>query len=155
MRRKSSLWMILKQVTICQDEERRNVPKKQRFDRQMTRDLKYLCRRSKLDLPCLPIHGKDESKLFVHLVLHRGGRFDEEKMALDWIQHCNGTTIFPKLPVYLRWHYKKWKRNQKTREAVMKVSFCESIEFIKRVNSESSKTVATPTVDHPVALTDC
>jgi hypothetical protein len=43
---------------------------------------------------------------------------DFDSMAIKWCTHVNGTTILPKLPVYLRRHFNDWERNQKVRKAV-------------------------------------
>jgi hypothetical protein len=44
--------------------------------------------------------------------------FDESVMAIECCNHVNGTTIFPKLPVYLRLHFTKWEHKQRARDAV-------------------------------------
>ena len=39
------------------------------------------------------------------------------EMAIRWCNHVNGTTIFPKLPVYLRSYHKIWERNWRVKDA--------------------------------------
>jgi hypothetical protein len=39
-------------------------------------------------------------------------------MVIEWFKHVNGTTVFPKLPVYLQMHYGQWERNQRLKDAV-------------------------------------
>ena len=65
----------------------------------------------------LPVNGVPELKLFQDLAVKQA-RFDSERMAIEWCDHVNGVTIFPKLPVYLRTHYESWKKNQRVRDAV-------------------------------------
>jgi hypothetical protein len=38
--------------------------------------------------------------------------FDTKAMAILWMDHVDGVTIFPKLPVYSHEYYKHWQRNQ-------------------------------------------
>jgi hypothetical protein len=33
-------------------------------------------------------------------------------MVVEWLNHMNGTTVFPKLHVYLHLHFTKWGHNQ-------------------------------------------
>jgi hypothetical protein len=68
---------------------------------KFTREMEYLSQAMGVKVPSLPIHGAAEAKIFTRLVLELP-RFDEELMAIEWCKHVNGTTIFPKLPVYLR-----------------------------------------------------
>ena len=37
---------------------------------------------------------------------------------MEWLKYVNGTTIWPKIPVYLRTHYTEWTRNQRIQDAV-------------------------------------
>ena len=48
-------------------------------------------------------------------------------MAVNWCQHVDGVTIFPKLPVYLRTHHTAWTRNQRVKEAVRKAAPGEAV----------------------------
>ncbi len=47
----------------------------------------------------------------------------------------NGTTIFSKLPVYLRMYYERWERNQRVRDAVK--SSKTELQLLQQVNDES------------------
>jgi hypothetical protein len=71
------------------------------------------------------------------------GHFDEDKMSLEWVSYCNGTTIFPKLPLYCRWRHKKWLRNEETRAAIKKAAYKRGDSFIKAFHSESTTGSAT------------
>jgi hypothetical protein len=67
---------------------------------EFTREMKYLSRAMQVKVPFLPMYGVDEAKLFSRrLVLPQ---FDEDHMVIGWCKYGNGTTIFPKLPVYKR-----------------------------------------------------
>lgn len=68
-----------------------------------------------------PAHtaGTDECKLFTKLMLSMPS-FSSSNMAIEWCKHVNGTTIFPKLPVYLRNHHTQWVKNRRVRDAVEK-----------------------------------
>ena len=46
----------------------------------------------------------------------------------------NGTTIFPKLPVYLRMHYERWERNQRVKDAVK--SSKTELQLLQEVNDK-------------------
>ena len=65
----------------------------------------------------LPVHGKAELQLFQKLAIEQQ-QFDAEAMAIEWCEHVNGATVFPKLPVYLRTHHEAWKKNQQVKDAV-------------------------------------
>jgi hypothetical protein len=83
-------------------------------------ELRHIDRSMGLAIPFLPVHGVDEVKLFCTLVLEMPV-FDESAMAIKWCSHVNGTTIFPKLPVYLRLHVTKWEHYQRVRDALKSV----------------------------------
>jgi hypothetical protein len=72
-------------------------------------------------IPFLPVRGIDEAKLFSTLVLEMTV-FDENAMVIEWCNHMNGTTVFPKLPVYLRLYFTNWEHNQCVQDAVKNVS---------------------------------
>jgi hypothetical protein len=96
-----------------------------------TGEMEYLCGAMGVEVPFLPIHGVMEAKLFTRLVLELPS-FDESLMAIEWCKHVNGTTIFPKLPVYLRMYYEQWERNQRVKDAV-KISKTE-LELLQKVS---------------------
>ena len=95
---------------------------------KLTGDQCYLCKAMGTLLPLLPVHGKQENLLFSSLALQQlgGGRgnakLDFEELAITWCAHVNGTTIFPKLPVYLRQHFTRWERNQRIKDALRTVA---------------------------------
>ena len=86
---------------------------------KLTNDMDYLRRATGTKLPPLPVHGKDEFQLFPQLVLAQQASPPHfEQVALDWVEHVNGVTTFPKLPVYLRSYYTTFQRNARVRNAV-------------------------------------
>lgn len=121
---------------------------------KMTRDMKYLCKRTGLGMPCLPLRGEAENKLFSKMIRDNHGSFNEDEMALSWVKYCDGKDIFPKLPLYLRWHYKKWQKNQKTRAAVNLNSFKTGAEFLKALNQQSIKNVPSPIIERTMPMTE-
>lgn len=72
----------------------------------------------------------------------RCGNFDDNEIALEWVNHCNGTTIFPKLPFYLPSHYEKWKKNVLTRKQVESSKFKTGQERIKKLKKDSGENCA-------------
>jgi len=77
-----------------------------------------MCRQQGIPIPFLPVDGKDEYKLFSHLVLFELKHFEENEMAMKWIDFVDGVTIFPKLPHQLRKYHKQWERNRRVQNAV-------------------------------------
>jgi hypothetical protein len=137
---------------LLAEDERKRVAKKDRFQTTMTNDMQVICRRNRLGLPFLPVTGEAEFKLFGRLVRLRNGRFDEDTMSFDWLAYCDGKTIFPKLPLYLRWHHKKWLKNEKTRATVGKASFRSGDRFLKKLHLESAANLASPLVSWPISM---
>lgn len=133
-------------------EDRRKVALKKRVEATLTRDMKFSCQVTRLDLPCLPVYGEAEHKLFSMLIRLCKGRFDEDEMAMIWVKYADGKTIFPKLPLYLRWHHKKWLRNEQTRVAVKAAAFKRGDSFMKTFNKESAATLPAPLVTRPLAM---
>jgi hypothetical protein len=88
--------------------------------------LKYLAKRQKSDLPFLPIWGTSELRLF-HSSM--GKAIEEEQpmkdsnsfymMTEQWNQSelSVSNSIFPKLPIQLSRHYKRWVKNQSVKDA--------------------------------------
>mmetsp|Transcript_5457 Transcript_5457/g.16252 ORF Transcript_5457/g.16252 Transcript_5457/m.16252 type:complete len:505 (-) Transcript_5457:157-1671(-) len=114
---------------------------------KMTADQKYLAERFGTQLPCLPIHGEDEHKLFAELSSSMADPADFDAMAVAWCKHVNGHTIFPKLPVYLRLHYTAYTRNQRVRSALASVEL--GAARLTRVNEITAP--APGPVDAPLA----
>ena len=71
---------------------------------KFTSEMKYLAKAMSLKVPCLPVHGASEARLFIRLVLEMP-TFDDVFMAIEWCKHIDGHLIFPKLPVYLRMYF--------------------------------------------------
>ena len=69
-------------------------------------DLCFLCQQQGVPLPVLPVRGKDEVKVFLQLLLVELELFDDNIMAVKWIEHVNGVKIFPKLPHHLRRYHR-------------------------------------------------
>jgi hypothetical protein len=53
--------------------------------------------------------------------------------VIEWCKYVNGTTIFPKLPVYLRLYYERWERNQRIRDAIRNSK--GEVDLLAEVNS--------------------
>jgi hypothetical protein len=87
-----------------------------------------------IPLPFLPVHGAEEYKLFSKLVLFELKNFDADKIALLWIDHLDGISIFPKLPAQLRQYYKVWQRNRRVQSAVR--SMTSEKALLERMNKE-------------------
>lgn len=79
-------------------------------------ELRHIAWSMGVAIPFLPVHGIEEAKLLSTLVLEIP-IFDENAMMVEWRNHMNGTTVFPKLPVYLRLHFTKWGHNQYVQDA--------------------------------------
>jgi hypothetical protein len=80
-------------------------------------DIKFLCEAQGVHVPFLPVSIAQEYILFTMLIRQMHG-FDADSMAILWMEHVNGVTIFPKLPVYLQEYYKHWQRNQRIQDAI-------------------------------------
>ena len=84
------------------------IPEDVKREWKLTRDELFLCHQSGFELPFLPVDTLEEVKLFNQLALkskqsgNLNQAIDFDKMAIEWCDYVNGTTIFPKLPVYLR-----------------------------------------------------
>jgi hypothetical protein len=83
---------------------------------KFTADQQYVCKAMETKCPLLPFHGRDELKLFNRFILEK--QFDDEKWAIEWCAHVNGTTIHAKLPVHMRNQNDKHERNQRIKDAV-------------------------------------
>jgi hypothetical protein len=101
---------------------------------KMSSELKFIAKAMGVLLPFLPVHGKDEMQLFVHLILTATGEFNADEMALQWCTHVNGTTIFPKLPVYLRVYHEIYLKNRRVKDAVKAMK--SDLELLEVINEE-------------------
>ena len=131
---------------VAAEEGRRNVKKNDRFENKFSRDQKFLSERTGLRKT------EEENKLFNHIMRERSGNFNDSEIALEWANHCNGITIFPKLPFYLRSHYEKWKRNVLTRKLVESSRYKNGQERIKILNTDSAGQSCAPAVEEPLTL---
>ena len=82
-----------------------------------SKDVRFLCERMGVKAPFLPIHGKDEFKLFWSIVHTATSSFNAQAMALNWMAHVNGKTIFPKLPAHLTLYLRRHEHNRRIRRA--------------------------------------
>jgi len=118
-------------------------------DMDLTRNEKYIAKAMGVKVPFLPVHGKDEKKLFCNLVTgSTTATLDFDQMALDWCGHVNGKTIFPKLPAYLRTYETTWKRNQAARAAMCAAK--PAAEILKQLLAKTAyapPAAAAPTPD--------
>jgi hypothetical protein len=74
----------------------------------LSQELRFSTEYTGISWQFLPVHGEDEAKLFVCLVLVVDGSFDVDCMALEWCMFVDGKTIFPKLPVYLQAYFDRY-----------------------------------------------
>jgi hypothetical protein len=105
--------------------------------KKMPRDFKYMAKRTGLNIPALPWHGEDEFKLYPQLVL-KDDRLTQptpEELCFDIIVHVNGTTVFPKIPVYNRLHQKRFERNGRIRDAVL--AMLDEIKILEETNLQT------------------
>jgi hypothetical protein len=89
-------------------------------NKMFSSELRHIAWSMGVAIPFLPVHGIEEAKLFSTLVLEIP-IFDENTMMVEWCNHMNGTTIFPKFPVNLRLHFTKWGHKQCVQYAVKNV----------------------------------
>ena len=85
----------------------------------LTRTEQYLARCTGVECPFLPVTTKEEKALFSRLVGATSQQaLDHDSMAIEWCNHVDGKTVFPKLPVYLRTYEATWKKNRAAQSAV-------------------------------------
>jgi hypothetical protein len=63
-------------------------------------DVQFMCRALGIPIPFLPVSGNNEKRL-ITLLVHQLSGFNDAKMAIEWCEHVDGVSIFPKLPVCL------------------------------------------------------
>ncbi|KAG6815447.1 hypothetical protein H0H93_009785, partial [Arthromyces matolae] len=72
----------------------------------------------------LPVHTSQERALFTLLIQEKTGMFTSETqpnwiaLACTWSQHCDGKTIFYKLPEHLKTYYKAWVELRHEKNAI-------------------------------------
>ena len=84
---------------------------------KLTPDQKFYCSQTGVPLPFLPVDGAHEYSLFNKLLHDHKGALDSHAIALLWIDHVDGISIFPKIPAHLRTYYKHWERNVRIKSA--------------------------------------
>ena len=62
--------------------------------------------------------------------------FDDLLISIEWNKYVNGSTVFPKLPVYLRIYHERWERNQHIRDAVQ--SSKTEHQILEQVNNANT-----------------
>jgi hypothetical protein len=97
-------------------------------------DLRFLCRQQGVELPFLPMNGPKEYRLFTYLLLLVHEHFDENEMALTWIEYVNGVDIFPKHPHQLRKYHKQWEHNRRVQNAVENMK--SDLDMLEALNKE-------------------
>ena len=92
---------------------------------KLSREMKYVAKCEGLYVPFVPVSSKEEMRLFNTLALRlidaNGATIDFDAMTLEWCNHVDGVTIFPKLPVYLRTYWPIFQHNSHVRLATTKV----------------------------------
>jgi hypothetical protein len=101
---------------------------------KLSSELKFIAKGMGVQLPFLPVHGEEEERLFVHLILNAAAGFDADEMALRWCNHIDGLTIFPKLPVYLRVYHGIYLKNERVKDAVKVMK--SHVELLETINQE-------------------
>jgi hypothetical protein len=100
---------------------------------RLSREQKYLAQQQNVPLPFTPIVSKEEKTKFKQMVLEIPRIVnDMDNWAMRWLEHVDGKTIFPKLPVYLRTYHEKFLLNSRIREAVNGIE--DKISLLRRLN---------------------
>ena len=103
---------------------------------KFTREQQYLADQQGVKVCFTPVAFQDERKLFGKLVLEKPAFLDDlDAMALEWVKHVNGKTIFPKLAVYLRTFKERYLKNRRTKTAVEGIE--DSINRLKEFNART------------------
>jgi hypothetical protein len=75
-------------------------------------------------------------------------------MRIEWVNHCDGRLIFPKLPFHMQNHCKSWKCDQAARLQVDSTNFKKGAERLKKLNEASAKALPRPQVQAPWRMRD-
>lgn len=113
---------------------------------KLSREMKYVAKCEGLDVPFVPVSSKEEMRLFNTLVLRlidaNGATIDFDAMALEWCNHVDGVTIFPKLPVYLRTYWPIFQHNSRVRLATTKVrTQADSLQKLHRATADGASVI--------------
>ncbi len=129
----------------------KNVKLKEGVTPLYTDDMKYLCKAMGTDVPFLPVHGKKEYKLFARLVLYSDNNtFDEQAMALKWMEFVDGVEVFPKLPAHLRMHLQRYDHNRRVRRATREMK--TMVEQLRRRSSTMRHSIPTIIIQMIIGL---
>lgn len=88
---------------------------------KLSREQEYLALHQGVKLPFTPVTNADEMKVFSKMMLDDPSLatcLSLEGMAESWLRHVNGTTVLPKLAVYLRTYREMFLHNRRIKEAV-------------------------------------
>ena len=117
-----------------------------------TSDQRYLCKAMHTPVPILPVDGEAECRLFSAMMrsVRTTAAPDFDAMAEQWCSYVNGFSIFAKLPVYLRTHYKAWRRNQRVKDAVQRAEKGEAV--LEKLNQAAQTALEQKQKDYDDAL---
>lgn len=140
--------------TVCLHSEDldlavRNIQVPDEWKKRLTEEHRYLCKVMDTQLPFLPVVSEAECLLFARLILQMNPIGNWEQMAIHWcsfvkVESDSNKSIFPKLPVYLKTHYRKYQQSQRVKEAVKHA--CTGEEKLKDINAETLTTYASNAV---------
>ena len=103
---------------------------------KLTQEQQYLSDQQGVKVCFTPVAFPSEYKLFGDLALTKPGLLNDlEAMALEWVSHVDGKTIFPKLPVYLRAYREKYLQNRRIETAVSGIE--NEIKRLKQLNERT------------------
>lgn len=111
---------------------------------ELCEELRYLCSAMGTKLPLLPVSGKTEQQTFAALIHDAAYPFDYEQMAIDWCEKVDGIHVWPKLPVYLRTYHRRFLRNQRVKDAVIKAK--KQAADLKTLNQQTSQGLVSDTL---------
>ena len=111
---------------------------------ELCEELRYLCSAMGTKLPLLPVSGNKEQQTFAALIHDAEYPFDYEQMAIDWCEKVDGIDVWPKLPVYLRTYHRRFLRNQRVKDAVIKAK--EQAAELKTLNQQTSQGLVSDTL---------
>jgi hypothetical protein len=131
-------------------------------DVELTKEQAYLALHQNCKLPLTPMTHPDEAKAFRELLLEDptlARESEMERAAFAYLKYVNGTTIMPKLPVYLRVQLQIVLQSQKINDAVKSIE--PELKRLREINSQGfpatalaeSETVAASTGDRASAST--
>jgi hypothetical protein len=100
---------------------------------KLSREQKYLANQQKVTLPFTPVVTREERQAYKKMLLDIPGiAKDMDDWALRWLEYVDGSTIFPKLPVYLRNYHEKFLLNSRISEAVKGID--DKVALLRSLN---------------------